>query len=40
MKHLEGEIGGVKGFKMNYQAWLPDDSKAVVQVVHGFAEHS
>ncbi|MHA1146007.1 MAG: lysophospholipase [Candidatus Helarchaeota archaeon] len=40
MKHDEGEFKGVNGFKIYYQAWLPDNPKAVVQVVHGWAEHS
>ena len=41
MNHLESNFEGAKGTKIYYQAWLPDKSpKAVVQVVHGFAEHS
>ena len=40
MKHIESEFEGVGGLKIYYQAWLPDKTKAVVQVIHGFAEHS
>lgn len=41
MLHIEGDFKGVKSVKIYYQAWLPDDApKAVVQVIHGFAEHS
>ena len=40
MEHIEGEFKGVKDLKIFYQAWIPEKPKAVVQVVHGFAEHS
>ncbi|MFW9945999.1 MAG: alpha/beta hydrolase [Candidatus Odinarchaeota archaeon] len=40
MKHLEGEFEGVKGFKIYYQAWLPESPKAIIQLVHGGFEHS
>ncbi|NVM16706.1 MAG: lysophospholipase [Candidatus Lokiarchaeota archaeon] len=40
MKHIEGEYEGAKDFKIFYQAWIPENVKAVIQVVHGFAEHS
>lgn len=41
MHHIEGNFKGVKALKIYYQAWLPDAvPKAIVQVVHGFAEHS
>ncbi len=40
MNHIEGEYEGVDGIKLYYQAWLPENPKAVVQVIHGFAEHS
>ncbi len=40
MKHLESEFEGVKGLKIYYQAWIPESPKAVVQIAHGFAEHS
>ena len=40
MKHIEGEFKGIEGLKIYYQAWIPDNPKAIVQVVHGFAEHS
>lgn len=37
---MESEFEGVKGLKIYYQAWLPESLKAVVQIAHGFAEHS
>jgi alpha-beta hydrolase superfamily lysophospholipase len=40
MNHLEGEFEGANGLKIYYQAWLPDNPKAVVQIVHGGFEHS
>ncbi|MHA1264899.1 MAG: lysophospholipase [Candidatus Helarchaeota archaeon] len=41
MKHLEDTFTGVNGLKIYYQAWHPDtDPKAVVQIIHGFGEHS
>ena len=40
MNHIEGEYEGVDGIKLYYQAWLPENPKAVVQVIHSFAEHS
>ncbi|MFX0123462.1 MAG: alpha/beta hydrolase [Candidatus Hodarchaeota archaeon] len=40
MNHHEGEFEGANGLKIYYQAWLPDDPKAVVQIVHGGFEHS
>ncbi len=40
MDHIEGEFKGEKDLKIFYQTWIPEKSKAVVQVVHGFAEHS
>ncbi len=40
MKHLEGVFEGVKGLKIYYQAWLPESSIAVIQLVHGGFEHS
>ncbi|WP_455463272.1 alpha/beta hydrolase [Candidatus Hodarchaeum mangrovi] len=40
MNHHEGEFEGIKGIKIYYQAWLPDNPKAVVQIVHGGFEHS
>ena len=39
MKNLEGEFEGVDGTKLYYQAWLPENPKAIVQLIHGFAEH-
>ncbi len=41
MKHFEGNFEGIDGTKLYYQAWLPDgEPKAVIQIVHGFGEHS
>lgn len=40
MKHIEGNFKGDKDLNIYYQAWVPENSKAVIQVVHGFAEHS
>ena len=41
MKHLEGNFKGYNGLNLYYQSWLPtDESKAILVVVHGFAEHS
>ena len=40
MNHFENEFKGVKDLKIYYQAWIPEEPKAVVQIVHGFAEHS
>ncbi|NHI92189.1 MAG: alpha/beta hydrolase [Candidatus Lokiarchaeota archaeon] len=41
MKNEEGEFKGVQGIKIFYQCWLPEITpKAVVQIIHGFAEHS
>ncbi len=39
MKTSEGEYQTKDGLKIFYQSWLPDNPKAVIQVVHGFAEH-
>ncbi len=40
MNHIEDEYEGVDGTKLYYQAWIPETPKAVVQLIHGFAEHS
>ena len=40
MEHIEASFKGDKDLIIYYQAWIPENSKAVVQVVHGFAEHS
>lgn len=40
INHSEGEFKGEKGLDIYYQSWLPDNPKAIVQIVHGFAEHS
>ncbi|MFO8019636.1 MAG: alpha/beta hydrolase [Promethearchaeia archaeon] len=38
--HSEGEFEGEKGLDIYYQFWLPESPKAIVQIVHGFGEHS
>ena len=40
MNYIEDEYEGVDGIKLYYQAWLPENPKAVVQLIHGFGEHS
>ena len=41
MKHEEGFFKGVRDHRIFYQRWLPEDeTKAVLLVVHGLAEHS
>jgi len=41
MKHTEGRFTGLKGLSLYYQCWLPaTDPKAILLVVHGWAEHS
>ena len=40
MKYIESEYEGIGGLKIYYQCWTPDKPKAVLHVVHGFAEHS
>ena len=41
MEHKEGRFQGCKGLTLYYQCWLPaTDPKAILLVVHGWAEHS
>ncbi len=41
MKHREGYFKGYQDFNIYYQCWLPEgDTRAVLLVAHGFAEHS
>lgn len=40
MNHEKGRFNGVGGLELFYQAWIPDNPKAIVQIVHGFGEHS
>lgn len=41
MKHQEGFFTGVRETKIYYQSWLPEgESRAVLLIVHGLAEHS
>ena len=40
MHQKEGNFSGESGLQLYYQAWLPDNPKAVIQIIHGFGEHS
>ncbi|MHA1357658.1 MAG: lysophospholipase [Candidatus Helarchaeota archaeon] len=41
MKHLDGKFQSNDGLQLYFQSWRPDDApKAVVQIIHGFGEHS
>ena len=41
MQHTEGGFKGYKDLDIYYQCWLPEgDARAVLLVVHGWAEHS
>jgi len=41
MQHTEGEFKGYKDLDIYYQCWLPEGkARAVLLVVHGWAEHS
>jgi alpha-beta hydrolase superfamily lysophospholipase len=41
LKHLEGILKGQQGLNLYYQGWLPsEESRAVLAIVHGLAEHS
>jgi alpha-beta hydrolase superfamily lysophospholipase len=41
MEHIEGRFTGCKGLDLYYQCWLPEeDPRAILLVVHGWAEHS
>jgi alpha-beta hydrolase superfamily lysophospholipase len=40
MHHQEGKFQSIDELPLYYQAWLPDTPKAVVQIIHGFGEHS
>ncbi len=41
MQHTEGRFKGYKDLDIYYQCWLPEgDARAVLLVVHGWAEHS
>jgi alpha-beta hydrolase superfamily lysophospholipase len=39
MKHTEDYYIGLKNFKIFYQSWVPENPKAVVQIIHGGFEH-
>ncbi|MBD3353401.1 MAG: alpha/beta fold hydrolase [Candidatus Lokiarchaeota archaeon] len=40
MEHKESSFQGVNELKIFYQKWIPDQPKAVIQLVHGIGEHS
>jgi len=41
MERIEGQFKGYKNLNLYYQSWLPsNEPRAVLLVVHGFAEHS
>ena len=41
MKHKEGTIKGIRGAKIFYQYWSPEEhARAKLVIVHGLAEHS
>lgn len=41
MNHQEGHFQGVRGAKIYYQSWHPEnEAKGVLLIVHGLAEHS
>jgi len=39
VKHIDGTFPGASGGDHYWQAWLPDEPKAVVVLVHGVSEH-
>ena len=41
MRHQEGTFKGIRNASIYYQCWLPEgESRAVLLIVHGLAEHS
>lgn len=40
MKHREGKLTGLGGLELFWQAWLPQEQRANVLLVHGYGEHS
>lgn len=40
MIHQEGTITGIKNTKLFYHTWRSSNPKAVLQIIHGFGEHS
>jgi len=40
MGNIEGRFTGASGGESYWQAWLPDEPKAVVLLAHGVSEHS
>lgn len=40
MEHKQDYFVGGKNHRIFYQAWSPSDPKAIIQIIHGFAEHS
>ncbi|MFW9852453.1 MAG: alpha/beta hydrolase [Candidatus Thorarchaeota archaeon] len=39
MKYTENTFLGLKNHKIYYQSWIPEDPKAIIQIVHGGVEH-
>jgi len=39
MERKNGTITGLGGLELFWQAWLPEDPRAVVLIIHGFGEH-
>lgn len=40
MEHKQDYFVGGKNHKIFYQSWSPSNPKAIIQIIHGFAEHS
>ena len=40
MEHFENFFTGFNNFKIYYQIFIPDKPKAVIQITHGYWEHS
>ena len=40
MEHKQDYFVGGKNHKISYQSWIPSNPKAIIQIIHGFAEHS
>lgn len=40
MEHNQDYFAGGKNHKIFYQSWSPNNPKAIIQIIHGFAEHS
>ncbi len=40
MEHLEDFFQGISDYNLFYKSWLVEKPKAVIQILHGFCEHS